>query len=161
CADCRAFAAEMGDALAVLKTAHEEVPASAHFAVVRARVLSELAKQRAPFWRRAWVYGLVAAAVALMLAVRLSVHPVHRPGPQPPPIANVAQPDAPASQKIYETVQSPHRKPVAIRPRRKTPLLVRQPRREPELQPARPLVVKLITEDPDVVIYWIADTTGE
>jgi hypothetical protein len=24
--------------------------------------------------------------------------------------------------------------------------------------PAEPLVVKLITDDPDVVIYWIADT---
>jgi hypothetical protein len=27
--------------------------------------------------------------------------------------------------------------------------------------PATPLVVKMVTDDPDVVIYWISDTRGE
>ena len=28
---------------------------------------------------------------------------------------------------------------------------------EPERHPAEPLVVKLLTDDPNVIIYWIAD----
>jgi hypothetical protein len=27
--------------------------------------------------------------------------------------------------------------------------------------PQEPFVVKLLTDDPDVIIYWIADTRGE
>jgi hypothetical protein len=33
--------------------------------------------------------------------------------------------------------------------------------KEPEPEPAESMVVKLLTNDPDVVIYWITGTKGE
>jgi hypothetical protein len=47
-------------------------------------------------------------------------------------------------------------------PRRAAGSLARKAPRDaavsvPETQPAEPLVVKLLTDDPNVIIYWIAD----
>ena len=53
--------------LEILREAHGEPIAEAHYAAVRARVLSELAVERRPWWRT-WAYGFVAvAALAAML----------------------------------------------------------------------------------------------
>jgi hypothetical protein len=98
---------------------------------------------RVPWWRRAWIYGLgtaAAAAAAAVLAIALRPAAV----PAPPKVA-LARPAAPALAAAKRTAARPvwriHRAPA---PAAASP--------KPE-----PLLVELLTDDPDVVIYWIAD----
>lgn len=139
---------EFRDTLELLREAHREPIAEAHYAAVRARVLSQLAERRRP--QRIWVYGLAAAAV---LAIFVGwIHWPARVPPQPAPVHS-GQPLA-----IRE---APARAPAATAGRRQR--IARRPESAayrvvgpPPIHP--PLVVKLVTNDPNVVIYWI---TGE
>ena len=113
---------------------------------MRARVVAELEQQRrwGALWarRRAWSYGLAAVAVALlvMLALRTGRTPQRRA----PVVAANHQPVVVARKRIGPP---PHRRVVRHGVRSNVPATP-----DPE-----PLIVKLQTDDPDVVIYWIAD----
>jgi len=150
CAGCQVLESGLKQSLALLKEAHDEPLAPAHFSAVRARVVAELEQERrrGTLWARwrAWGYGLAAVAVALlvMLALRPGRIPVRRTvavartnrslAVAAPPVVAVREPAAPRA----------HRRVV----RRAAPANVPDP---------EPLMVKLQTDDPNVVIYWIAD----
>ena len=153
CAGCQVLLSGLRESLELLRETHAEPVAEAHFAAVRARVLSELERESKPLWRRPWVYAMVAAAMLLLVAVRPKDPKEEKriEVVQPAPVAPVAQVEA---EPVPERpAQPPHRKrrpqpaPVAIAVKAE--------------QPAEPLVVKLLTNDPDVIIYWITDTKGE
>jgi anti-sigma factor RsiW len=145
CPGCQVFASGLKDSLEVLQGAHREPIAPAHFAAVRARVMAELEGARQPWWRKAWVYGLVAAAVALVLVLApRPAAPVH-----PRQIAvRPVPPEVPAPAPVVAKVVH------AARRRRSHPAVFHS-------DPGSPIVVKLLTDDPDVVIYWITDKSGE
>ncbi len=157
CPGCQVFASGIRESLNVLREAHTEDPNEAILAAVRARVMSELERQRRPFWRASWAYGLCAAALLLALVL---VWPHHRIEVARHP----AMPGRLAAASRAPSVEPSAAKPGPVR-------LVRTHRRKrtkPLLPPAPPLdapektlVVKLLTEDPNVVIYWITDTRGE
>jgi hypothetical protein len=123
---------------------HELTIPAAAFAAVRQRVLSEIqAKRRRTAW---WGWPAVAAACAAILVVTyLSSNP-------PRPSALVAKKDPP---KIEWTVV-----PVAQRVRHKSSgrsLAQARPVRKTE-----PLaVVKMLTDDPNVIIIWLVDQKGD
>jgi hypothetical protein len=151
------------ETLELLREAHREAIPEAHFAAVRARVLSQLAAERRPWWRGVWAYGFAAAAVAAMLlAAFVGRTPWSARVPLDPPFAQPNQrsaiPERPtgasaADQGVRPTlnaaqsVEVTHRRHIAPAPYR-------------VVGPPAPqhLVVKLVTNDPNVVIYWI---TGE
>jgi hypothetical protein len=117
----------------------------AAFAAVRQRVLSEMqAKKRRAAW---WTWSAVAAAacVAMVCVAYLA------PGPQRPR-ALVARKDPP---RIEWTAR-----PVAQRVHHKSSgrlLRGRAPVRKTE-----PLaVVKMLTDDPNVIIIWLVDQKGD
>lgn len=113
----------------ILRAAHDEPLAEAHYAVVRARVLAEIERSRNPWRRLAWVSGVGAIAAALLLLI-----PWGRPELPPlRPVAIVIPPAPPAPAPKIQAVAS------APRQRR------------------TPLTIKLQTSDPNIVIYWIAD----
>jgi hypothetical protein len=175
------------ETLNLLREAHQESIPEAHFAAVRARVLSQLAAEQQRPWRRwIWPYALVAAAAILAVAF-WPKHAVERTRPSEPRLA-VHQPPPAAAQPLLDRARvAPARRPrhTAIA---QPPLAVHQPApaaarplpdlvahaasaRRPRLTaiaapyhvigppaPPQPMVVKLITNDPNVVIYWI---TGE
>ena len=149
CAGCQVFLSGVTAELQVLKEAHAEPPSEAHFAAVRARVLAKVRHDRRPWWRKGWAYGLVAAAAALLIGLVLRPGPA--PAPPPMPQVAVTQPPPAVEVRPAESVRRPaglhHKKRVQAPP--------------PVVGPVRPLVVKLVTDDPDVVIYWITDTRGE
>ena len=64
CDECRGAAGMYGAGIELLREAHREPIAEAHYAAVRARVLAELRQERRPVWRWIWVGGLAAVAVA-------------------------------------------------------------------------------------------------
>jgi anti-sigma factor RsiW len=165
CAACRETAASYGQGLALLREAHAEPIPEAHYAAVRARVLAKL-EGRQPAWRRLWAYGLATAAVAVVVAT-LWLRPVSRP--VPPPEVAVVRPPVPVGQAsrpaflLSGGAVSKKRLRKAGQEARPTSLaqsLVAQPNPS-EPQPAEALVVKLFTDDPSVIIYWIADKTGD
>lgn len=142
CAGCQMFASGLKSSMEVLQGAHQDVPAEAHFAAVRARVLAQLERERRPLWRRAWVYGIaaLAAAVLTVVAVRPSRWVVE-------PLPEVTILHAPAAPEVY---------PMPPRPQQVARVAHRS-----RVKPGEPLMVKLITDNPDVVIYWISETKGE
>ena len=75
CAECRVFWSELKQSLERMREAHQEPIAPAHYAAVRARVMAQLEKGRAPWWKWVWVYGvgMAAAVVVVMMIDRKSV----------------------------------------------------------------------------------------
>jgi anti-sigma factor RsiW len=143
CAACQVFASGLKQSLALLKEAHGEPLAEAHFSAVRARVVAELEHKRRPMWRRAWSFGLAAAVAALL--VMLALRPGRTPERRAPVVAANHPPVVVAREPVVPP--PPHRR-VARRVAR--PIV-------PDTPAPEPLIVKLQTDDPNVVIYWIAD----
>jgi anti-sigma factor ChrR (cupin superfamily) len=145
CGECRGFAQGISDSLALLRAAHEEPIAAGHYAAVRAAVLDRLARGPSP-WPR-WLWAPALAAGLAVAGFFLTVRPVQKPrvyvAAVRPPVELPAVPVRPAKAV-------PQPAPVR-RPRPQRTVAPKPP------TPVEPLVVKLITNDPDVVIYWIAD----
>jgi len=146
CESCHEFAVEMRASQAMLKALRNEYVEASVFEEVRANVLS--GRPGAWLWqawpRYAIAAGLVIALLAGWLVRRqtdhafVAVQPLHAVLPSPP-----AQP----------LVQPHHPNVLAARVRRR-------PRREAPRFKSEPLVVKMITDDPQVVIYWLVDQNG-
>ena len=150
------------ETLELLREAHREPIPDAHFAAVRARVLAEIAADRRPWWRGIRAYGFAAAAVAAMLlAAFWPKHEAQRP--------TVGQTLPPANRTVEQAGHAsppPALQSVAVRRmpgRRNRPPHNAAPAAYRVVGPPdpRPLVVKLITDDPNIVIYWIASIKGE
>ena len=144
CAGCQVLASGMKQSLAMLKEAHDEPLAPAHFSTVRARVMAELEQKRRPLWAWAWSFGLAAAAVALLATLAL------RPGRTPERRAPVVAANHPPVVVAHEPAVPPP-------PHRRVARRVVRPPIVPDTPDPEPLIVKLQTDDPNVVIYWIAD----
>ena len=93
--------------------------------------VAEIERSRRVWRRLAWISG-VGVAAALLFAVALKPGPL----PAPPPRVALAIPQAPLT--------------IPNRPATSRPQAASLPHREPVL-------VKLQTSDPNIVIYWIAD----
>jgi len=157
CEGCRDFAAGLKESLQLMRSIHEEPVAEAHFAAVRARVMGELEGSRLPWWRSAWAYGFSAAALALFLILTLVPRrrverPIRAEAVREQGIPAIRRDVAPAPAPLHR-VHPVH----AVRHQRPLPIL---PVSVPP-DPGPPAVVKMLTDDPDVVIYWITDNSGE
>jgi hypothetical protein len=107
--------------------------------------MAGLEQKQRTLWRRAWGFGLAAAAVALLVMLAL------RPGRAPVAVrTNRSLTVAALSPAVRETVSPPQ-------PHRKVARRVVRPTIVPDTPYPEPLIVKLQTDDPNVVIYWIAD----
>ena len=148
CAGCQSLLGGLRGSLETLRQAHGEPVDAAHYAAVRARVMGQLERGLDTRWRHAWVYAMVVAAVALTVAV-WPRPPERLLAPMPPaPVAPVAQVQVQVQPAEPVAHPAPHR----MRPRK---LAMKSP------ESAEPLVVKLYTNDPNVVIYWITGSKGE
>lgn len=142
CSGCQVLWSGMKESLDLLHEAHAEPLPAAAYTAVRGRVMAELARRR--IWRRYWVAGLAGAA-AMLVALTLAIWPEHRVQPLPP--VALAIPKAPEVQLI----------PVSPSPRPRPRALERRVVARRKTEPRQPLLVRLVTDDPNVVLYWIAD----
>jgi hypothetical protein len=131
CAACREFCVGLREMREELRDEHWSEIDAAEFTAVRSRVIAEIERGRRVWRRLAWASGVGIAAAALVLGIAL------RPGPLPAPPPRVA-----VSIPAAELVRGVER-PAAI-PQHA------QHKREP-------ILVKMQTTDPNIVIYWIAD----
>jgi predicted anti-sigma-YlaC factor YlaD len=129
CSACQLLWSGVRESLAVLQAAHAELPAPAAFTAVRSRVRAQLERNARPWRRLAWISGVAAAAVLLLLALR----PARVVPEAPRMLARI--PPAPE-------IRAPVRRVAAH--------VAHTARRAP-------LTVKFQTADPNIVIYWIAD----
>jgi hypothetical protein len=106
--------------------------------IVRARVMAELRSRR----RSLWAWPVVAAACLAILAAWITLPKFSTPAP-PQPVEF-----AKAPKLVKWTVKPVHR---AARPPRKRPA---------EVASAEPLVVKMLTNDPDVIVIWLFNQSG-
>ena len=149
CPECRKLAAELREQLGLLRDLHAEPIADAHLTALRMRVLSELSAARPAWWRHGWI-SIAAAAAIVMLAV--FVAPRRRV--ETPKPAQIAVQRVPEALPAAPSENAPARPAVRhARPRR----LVASRAPIGTAQTADPVVIKLMTNDPDVVIYWIGN----
>ena len=147
CDGCREFAAQMRESQAVLKALRTEFVDDAVLLQVRTEVLSAAShRQRVVAWPR---YAIAAGLVLTLLAGWMwQMRPMARLESRPI-VANVSTPPLPV------TVPAPQARTRTRLPR------VRRDRPQPApVFKSEPLVVKMITDDPQVVIYWLVDQNG-
>lgn len=152
CAGCQVFASGVRQSLALLREAHAEPLDASAFAAVRARVIGELERRPAGRW---WLVLAAACAAALLVAIFAI-----RTAPAPRQTVALRTAEPPRVEILRPAEPSPAPAPAVVvrvhhhRARRRPPL--ESPKAE-----EKPLVVKMVTDDPNIVIYWIADTRGE
>ena len=149
CEHCREFAAEIENNRKAL--AEVTIPATA-FDAVRLRVRSEIqAKKRRNAW---WAWSAVAAAAGVAILCVSLILPTTQPSvtPKLPHIA--------AHQPRIE------QRPVTVPVVRRTHRVRHMPsgRLAVKTAPAQqsdPLVVKMLTDDPNVIIIWLVNEKGD
>ena len=144
CAGCQLLLSGLRESMGLLREAHADPVEEAHLAAVRARVLSELERGANRRWRLGWVYAMAVAAMVLLMAVWPRSSKRVAVTVPPAPVVAVAQ--VPRAEPLLPAVRHRHR------PRK---VVVKAEK------PAEPLVVKLLADDPNVIIYWITDSKGE
>lgn len=147
CGECCAAANAFAELCGQLAAMREESAPGHVYTAVRSRVVAEIGERRRPGWAAAW--GAFAAVVACSVVLVVTIHHealvVNQPVQQP--AAAVAVANIPDDAPIMTPPSQPRRarKPVA---------------RAAAQESNDPLVVHMFTDDPDVVIYWIADARG-
>ena len=164
CARCREFAEGLRASQATLRSLGAELVDVEALQLVRARVLSHIAASRLVTpGGRVWPCWRVATAAAFGgLLILMGVSRLHRHSRPPAPAAprEVAAIEKPAFEgSIANATRTPRQAAVT-----KAPVVRRRIRRNKDLvagarsiQQRQPLVVKLLTDDPNVVIYWLVD----
>lgn len=151
CAPCRAWADEMAASQQALRRQLAPPLDAATLARVRAGVLAEIGRRR-----HAGPARWLALAATLLAAVALWRFWEPRPAEPPaaePPVVTPAPPDAEAAPEPPAVMAA-------------APSLPPPRDREPSPPPPaaavgpperKPLVIKLTSSDPDLVIYWLVD----
>ncbi len=143
CGECRAEAQAFQALCGQLVAMREESAPDAAYAAVRARVLAEVRERRLGWAILSPAFAaVVACTVVLVVALRPEKTVVTPPAPQPAAVV--------ADAAVHEETPQIAALPSVRKLRRAVP-------RAKSQEAIEPLVVHMFTDDPDVVIYWIAD----
>jgi anti-sigma factor RsiW len=158
CAQCRDFAQELKVSQAALKSLRQDTLDEAVFQTVRTRVLSSLGAGKVrlafPVWRNALAACLLILLVVSFLKLRRPSQ--FRTTPVTGSLSN--QPQAPAAEHVPAPVREPSLlASQARRPRRRTRRVLTARASTGDLPRPEPLTIKLVTDNPQVVIYWQVD----
>ena len=135
CSGCQVLWSGVRESLAMLRTAHDELPDAAQFTAVRARVMADLERCARPWRRLAWISGMGAVAAVLLF---MALWPA-RVDPVPVRMLASIPPARPAVAPV-PPVRTPAVRQATVRTRQR-----------------EPITIKLQTSDPNIVIYWLAD----
>lgn len=140
CAECRLLADDLRAGQVLLNELRDEPFEDLMAANVRRRVLARLPMKETGAPRRYWAWALAAAVV---LAAIL-------------PLPWRAERQAPLARKESPPPHIAQARPTVINPvNARRPLVGRHHRVQPK--PGQPLLVQLVTDDPNIVIYWLVD----
>lgn len=142
CPACRALLAELEcDHAALSELAQEEIPGVR--TAVMARVRGER-RRMVPMW--AWAVAAIAATLLLLIVNQ--VGPRHALSTKNAPVRVAETGHGPVVRAAIQQAPIKHGR----RRRRRPPVAIAK---------AEPMTVKLLTDDPNVVIYWIFDGKGD
>jgi len=168
CPDCRMLVEELHSARASLAEMKDEPIDEAMVANVRRNVLSRIGTRR-PL-RLSWAFALAAGVVlAVILAWPrqheeaprriASVSRTPAAGPLPPAaskeLRKTGRPAPLKSSEFLSCVAARDQLPLCAHRAALTHKRPRPPR--PAAHPSEPLLVQFVTDDPNIVIYWIVD----
>jgi anti-sigma factor RsiW len=139
CPDCQRLLEDLQASQTALRELGSEAVDAAMLTAVRAGVLAGIGERRRRVWP--WVAAFTAALLtALIVTPRKPIEQL-----PPPVVARILPPTS-----VVQTPMPPPRRRQVVR---------RRP--APPPAEAQPLVVKMLTDDPDIVIIWLVDQRGE
>jgi anti-sigma factor RsiW len=139
CAACRELLEELQSSQSALRELGSEPVDAALLTAVRAGVMAGIGGRRRVVWP--WAAGFAAAALVAGLVVQPRKR-IEQPVP-------VAQP-----RRVVIALPAIETPPEPVPGR-----VVK--RRAPKPKAEQPLVVKMLTDDPDIVIIWLVDQRGD
>jgi hypothetical protein len=151
CPGCQIFASGMLECLEAVRVTHRQKIPEAHFTAVRTRVLAKL--QIAPWWRRGWARAAAVAVLAGAVLWLAMVSWIIRKPTAEPKVAFV-RPPVPAMALVAAPAPDITSRPAVLTRHRRRTAAATEPLTEP-------LTVRILTDDPTVVIYWLANPKGE
>jgi putative zinc finger protein len=160
CWECWNLAEDLKESQAVLKSIRENVPSQAMLSSVRARVLDDVAGMQPGTWFERFLFGgfrqrATLAGIALLIAgsgVLWLMRKPEAPIASPRPVAVV--PPSVVEPALQPASPAPAQKP-RVRRRKPAPA-------DPVIPEAQPQVtIRLLTDDPNVIIYWLGDEKGD
>jgi Putative zinc-finger len=161
CSDCWDLAEDLKESQAVFKSIREDVPNPAMLSAVRARVLEDVAGRESGTWfERIFLSGFrqkaTLAGMVLMVVVSgalwftgESEAPI---APRPTVVIDPPAVPDPLPQAVWSR---PDPKP-PVRYHKPAPVAIPQ---EPQQQAQ--VMIRLLTDDPNVIIYWLGDVKGD
>ncbi len=172
CAECRALAAELRQSQALFKVLRQEAASAGALEQVRSRVLAEISGLRSSTaWGRRverWLWlglrrGYALAGAGLFAAVFLSIWYFDRTAQKSLEVRDTqALSRLRSAERPLSVSEAPAKPRQAARAaRRKAPAAVAEPVSHPARKEPAQLVVKLLTDDPNIVIYWLVDQNGD
>ena len=161
CASCRELAEDLKESQSVFKSLRQDVPDRGMLSSVRARVLNDVAGMGSGGWFERILFGglrqkATLAGIALTIvggSVLWFSQRLEAPVAPPPPIA-FSTPVVPKSEPLPQSVSRPPAPRASVR--RTRPAIA--PTAE---EPHEQLTIKLLTDDPNVIIYWLFDGKGD
>jgi|SRR5688572_9842544 len=174
CSACRQLAEDLKESQSAFKSVRQDVPDDATLLAIRTRVLADVTDMQAGSWyerlffngfrQRATLAGIALLMVAgwVFWQSRHAVQPA-QPAIDPEVSAAVKDQPAPETHPVLvlaeASVPAPARKPQIRHPKP-----VPAPDVVPDVVPDEPPVqvtIKLLTDDPSVIIYWLGDEKGD
>src|SRR5215475_9513387 len=156
CTACRQVLSELSGSQALFKSIRQETVSAAELADLRVRVMERVAVQRPkPFWGR-WVYALAGAAFAIVIVAGVLSREGHRDEKSVKVVELVPPP--PTVRAVVPPAKGETHNPVKVDVKRRARKKVIQPKVSAE--PPAQMMVKLQTDDPNIVIYWLFDQNG-
>jgi hypothetical protein len=163
CIHCRRLAEELRDSQAVFKTLKQETVSPAALASVRTGIFTRINGVVKLGWGRRWIYAATGFAVTMAMGVALALHmrtpkPAVIDGPDQPPVLAVSA-SSPVSLDPSPSLKSDRLalKRGAHGQRHKAITQITAIKDIHNTEPEKQIVVKLLTDDPNVVIYWLVD----
>jgi hypothetical protein len=164
CSSCWDLAEDLKESQSVFKSIREDIPDATALSVVRERVLSEVGELHSMSWfERLLLGGLrrkaALASIALFLAGSGALWMSRTQDIVPAPPVFVVVPPVPDIQpEPAIAVPAPRR--VRRRVPEPPPVLVAATAPQ-ETEEPKQVAIKFLTDDPNIIIYWLVDEKGD
>lgn len=138
CGECREFVRDLATNASAMRAMDADAAA---YAAVRARVIEAVRPRR----RFVWFYAAAAALATACIVLIWITAPLRAPEPSRP------------AAVVYRIAPPEWRPSVVLQAKRRA--VARRFRRQP--RPEQLTAIKLLTDDPNVVIIWLIDKKGD
>jgi anti-sigma factor RsiW len=160
CSNCWDLAEDLKESQAAFKSIRQDVPDATALSALRERVLSEVSGVESMTWFERFLFGglrrkAALACIALVLVGSSAMWLARSPRVVPEKVTVAAVEPLPP---VVVPAPIPEAEPSSapVRPTRK-----RAPRPAPAVEETKQVAIQFVTDDPNVIIYWLVDAKGD